>query len=89
LRFAIGSRDSELLSLVHFIRLKPQLPKEPKSEVREPSGVSGAYPVMWIAREAGDLVSVGMSENGVVGEVATVRRASRGWVLVEVASFIS
>jgi hypothetical protein len=80
--------DADLVSLVAFIRSKPQFASPADGTVSYPAGVSGEYPTMWIAAEARGLVSVGMSDDRWVGETATVRRAPKGWILVKVVSWI-
>jgi hypothetical protein len=76
--------DKDLISLVAFVRSRPNLPPLPDGGIRGPSGVSGREPIIDISQQP-ESVWVRMSQDDVGGETATVRRTSQGWKLVDVA----
>jgi hypothetical protein len=77
--------DRDLISLVLYIRSKP----ETKSAGGSPIVVSGTYPIMSIERQRNGSVWVRMSEDGGVGETATVRKTDRGWQVTELTFWVA
>jgi hypothetical protein len=78
--------DSELISLVAFIRSKPS--------VRAPKGMVGMqlgsdYPIMDICRVDDGSVSVTLSPDGGIGETGTVTRTRHGWELTRVTMWVA
>jgi len=75
--------DEDLVSLVAFIRAKPQLPPLPPGRIRIPSGVSAdeAIRAIWSLAVRTWVI---ISDDDAAGETAEVRRTSRGWELVDV-----
>ena len=78
--------DTELLSLVGYIRSKPT---PELKDGRIALGVSGTYPIRDIEQQKDGSLWVVMSLDGGVGETATVRRTKRGWQVTEVVSWVS
>jgi hypothetical protein len=76
--------DQDLLSLVLFIRTRPA-PRGANSVMR----ISGERPIMAIERTNDASVWVRMSDDGVSGETATVRKTSAGWQVIEVTMWIA
>jgi len=85
----VNFSDNDLISLVAFIRSKPPLPPLPPGKGRFPDGVSGRYPVASIWRDEHGAVLVGLTDDGGIGETATVTRTAKGWKLVQVGSWVS
>ena len=77
--------DTDLLSLVAYIRSKP---RPELKDGRIALNVSGTYPIREIDQQKDGTLWVMMSLDGGVGETATVRRTQQGWQVTEVVWWI-
>jgi hypothetical protein len=78
--------ESDLVRLILYIRSKPS-PKVERGWVA--MGVSGQFPITSIERQADGLVWVQMTDDGIIGELAVVRRTRHGWQVTEVGSWVA
>jgi hypothetical protein len=74
--------DEEVMSLVTYIRTGPRPATEPGSIVM---GISGGEPIQDIQQEADGSVSVVMTYDGYVFEVATCVRSGKAWRITSAA----
>ena len=61
----------------------------PTTDTASEIGVSGAYPILSTEPQNDASVWVRMSEDGVGGETATVRRTKSGWHVTKVALWVA